>query len=325
MDKISFFLLNVFVNSFLAFITALILIEGVIFLFRIRQGRVAALLRMIPILKLPLDLSLYDFSRWCYAHGVNPFFCPEGSRAISVFFGTITGLEFTALGDLTFTVADVIAYSLSPLLLKLFVFLFSLLTAVSLIRKGMHYYKSAKEINSIAVEPDVREIENPILKQRVKRYQIAVSAGSPFVAGFLSYVVYVPGQITGKEYEAVLAHEVEHIRHKDSLVRLTLDIVESVFWWVPTKRLRGRIEEGQEVGCDLGSRRYGVDPLDLASAICKCARLTIKSPALGLTRHPIHNRINILLSSSLRTAPILVLLATGIGFLSILLGRFWIF
>jgi hypothetical protein len=52
-DKASFFILNIFLNSFLAFFTVAFLIESVIFLFRIRQGRVAATLRMIPIIKLP--------------------------------------------------------------------------------------------------------------------------------------------------------------------------------------------------------------------------------------------------------------------------------
>ena len=72
MDKASFFILNIFLNSFLAFVTVAFLIESIIFLFRIRQGRIAATFRMIPIIKLPLDLCLYDFSRWSYAQGINP-------------------------------------------------------------------------------------------------------------------------------------------------------------------------------------------------------------------------------------------------------------
>ncbi len=53
MDKWAFFILNIFVNSFFAFFTTAFLIEALLFLFRMRQRRGAAFLRMLPILKLP--------------------------------------------------------------------------------------------------------------------------------------------------------------------------------------------------------------------------------------------------------------------------------
>lgn len=92
MDKISFFILNFFLNSVLMFFKAVLLIEGIIFLFRIPQGRVAAFLRMVPIFKLPFDLCLYDFSRWSYTKGINPFHCEEGTRILSVIFCCRTNL-----------------------------------------------------------------------------------------------------------------------------------------------------------------------------------------------------------------------------------------
>lgn len=85
----------------------------------------------------------------------------------------------------------------------------------------------------------------------------------------ISLISFVANISKTQNYEAVLAHEIEHIRHKDSLTRLILDFIESIFWWVPTKWLHKRIEEGQEVGCDLKCKKYGIHPNDLASAICK--------------------------------------------------------
>src|ERR1700759_1725467 len=103
MDKFSFFLLNIFLNSLLAFFTAVVLVEVIIFLCRIRQGRVAAFLRMIPLLKLPFDLCLYNFSRWSYPQGITPLQCEEGTRTLSAKLHWMNcALEFTAPGNTTF-------------------------------------------------------------------------------------------------------------------------------------------------------------------------------------------------------------------------------
>jgi hypothetical protein len=122
MDSISFFLLNVFINSLLSFFTVVFLIEGIVFLFRIPQGRMAATLRMVPIFKLPFDLCLYDFSRWSYVQGINPLNSEEGTRSFSIMIGWIsevthwfylpihTHIQMTLPGDLSFTVADILGY-----------------------------------------------------------------------------------------------------------------------------------------------------------------------------------------------------------------------
>lgn len=131
-----------------------------------------------------------------------------------------------------------------------------------------------------------------------------------------------------------MAHELEHIRKKDSLVRFILDIIETIFWWVPTRWLRSRIEEGQEIACDLKCKKYDVDPIDLASAICKSAKYSKHKPnrifAHNLTKHgSALKRINILLQSNpirfKKVHFVCASLAVGIAFLVIFLGRFWTF
>ncbi len=305
MDKISFFILNVFLNSLLMFFTAVVLLEGLIFLLRIPQGRIAAFLRMIPIFKLPLDLYLYDFSRWSYAKGINPFHCEEGTRTLSVMFGWIneatdwfflpinSGIQFTVPGNMTFTLADVVGYSIDLKVLNIFTLFFITTSSVLLCRNFIRYYQSVKSLNSLAkiAQSTDRKTRNFSITSCLKDYRLQILTssslgGSPFVAGLTSYNVYVPEQLlkafSRREYEAVLAHEIEHIRHKDSLVRLILDLIESTFWWVPTKWLHKRIEEGQEVGCDLNCEKYGVHPNDLASAICKSVRHSINTPLIFL-------------------------------------------
>lgn len=356
MDKASFFILNIFLNSFLAFFTVAFLIETIIFLFRIRQGRVAATLRMIPIVKLPLDVCLYDFSRWSYAQGINPLNCEEGTRTLSatfgcvsqltdwLFFPTNSGIQLTIPGDLTFTLADLVGHTISPIILKGLVLMLMFVTVGFVIRKLFLYVHSLATLESLAKnsQPLYKKMRNLVLSSCIRKYKVKILTsptlvGSPFVAGLIFSVVYIPHHLSKilsrQEYEAVLAHEIEHVRYKDSLVRLTLDLIRTVFWWIPTKWLYNRIEEGQEVGCDLKCKKYGIDTNDLASALCKSAKYSINTPnhifAHQLAKHTILKRVNMLLQPhSIRFKKmrlIFTCLAFGIAFLVIFVGRFWIF
>jgi beta-lactamase regulating signal transducer with metallopeptidase domain len=356
MDKGSFFILNIFLNSLLAFFTVVFLIEGIIFLFRIQRGRVAATLRMIPIFKLLLDPFLYDFARWSYAQGINPLDCGEGTRVLSVTFGWMNYLahwslfpvysciELTVPGDRTFTPADIVGYTMNPIVLKFFVMLFVSFSVGFVIRRLRLYYRSLIALDSLlkSSRPLHRKFCNPILSSSIKRYGVQILTspilrGSPFVAGLISSVVYIPAyllkNLSRNEYEAVLAHEIEHVRYKDSLVRLILDFIGSIFWWVPTKWLCRRIEEDQELGCDLNCKKYGIDLINLASAICKSAKYSINTSnplfVQNLTKYTVLKRVSLLLQpTSIRFKKIRFVfgfLAIVIAFKVVFFGRFWTF
>lgn len=354
MDKLSFFILNIFINSFLAFLTVAFLIEVIIFLFRIRQGRAAAVFRMIPIIKLPLDLFLYDFSRWSYLQGVNPWNCEEGTRTLSVVFGGIhsmsnwfilpsaSGIQFTVSNNLTFTIADLICYAINPTILKIFALILLSVVACLVIRKSFKYYLSQITLESLAKDsqPLCKKMRNSALYTCLDKYKVKILTSSnlhdsPFVAGLISSFIYIPEHLlkdlSKKEYEAILAHEIEHIRYKDNLVRLTLDLIRTFYWWIPTKWLYDLIEEGQEVGCDSQCKKYGIDSTSLATALCKSAKYSINTHifALHFTKHRIFKRINILLQPPCirfkKTRLALINIAFGIAFLMIFLGKFWTF
>jgi beta-lactamase regulating signal transducer with metallopeptidase domain len=357
MEQLSFFLLNIVLNSLLAFLTTLFLIEILIGLFRVKQGRYASYLRMIPIVKLALDPFLYDFSRWSYLQGINPLLCEEGSRTIGVFFGLfpyinewlalplLSGIQMTAPGNLTFTLADMIAYITPPLLLHSFAFIFLFVTVMILVKRLTGYLCGVEQLNRLTAWKgrSLKKVRNSALNHILKKYSLKVNVlpdlkGSPFVAGLLSSTIFFPQGLSRllsqKEYEAALAHEVEHIRHKDNLVRLTLTIICSMFWWIPTHWLRNRIEEGLEIGCDHDCKKYHVDPVDLAAAICKSARHNVQNVSPLLTYHlakghQLHRRIDILLAQTStrfkKTRFVLAAVAACVAIFGIFLGRYWIF
>ena len=362
MDKVSFFVFNIFINSLLAFFTVTLLVEGIVFLCRIRQGRFAAILRMVPLLKLPLDLFSYDFSKWAFTHGINPLTCEKGSRTFSVmlsggdflgmgwtnsasnFLPVSSYIKFIAQGNTTFTIADVIGQFINSSLLNSLCLCLLLLSIGCVIKKIFMYRHFAKTLKPLEKNQQYghRKIRNQFIKKLLKKdLSVIVTAsslsGTAFVAGLLSPTVYIPASLSKtllqKEYEAVLAHEVEHIRYKDTLIRFILDIIGSAFFWIPTRWLQKRIEDGQEIGCDLRCKNYKVKPIDLASAIFKSAKIS-NSPsrqsfAPHLAKHLIQTRVKLLLESNSNRFKklrfIFCCLAATFTFFCIFLGRFWTF
>jgi len=241
------------------------------------------------------------------------------SAADWLFLPITSGIQFTVPGNMTFTIADVIGQSINSICLNCFVVLLLLCSLKNLFLHSLQL------------------LANGLKKNRRQVVVTSSFTGSPFVTGLTSPIIYIPASLaknlSGKEYEAILAHEMEHIRHKDCFVRFILNCISALFWWVPTKWLQKRIVEGQEVGCDLKCKSYGVNSIDLASAICKSAKNSLKISdqpfAYHLAKHPIQRRINLLLKSApmrlRKTRLVFCFLAAGIAFLVILAGKFWTF
>ena len=148
------------------------------------------MLRMIPIVKLPLDLFLYDFTKWSYSHGVDPLLCATGTRTLSVMLGWISpsidrsflpmnsGIQFSVPGDMTFTVADVIGRSMNPLFLKCLMVGVLLGSAYFLIKKLTEYKHFAALLHFSAKAQQNKKIRNFSLKHSLKKSQIQSASTS---------------------------------------------------------------------------------------------------------------------------------------------------
>ena len=81
---ISLFIFDVFINAIFSFFTAALLIE--LFLLFVSNPRLRYLGRLIPPLKLFIDLALYNYSNWAL-YSANPLTAAPGSRMITLAFG----------------------------------------------------------------------------------------------------------------------------------------------------------------------------------------------------------------------------------------------
>ena len=105
----------------------------------------------------------------------------------------------------------------------------------------------------------------------------------PGVVGFRRPVVIVPEgiaeQLSPAEWQAVLAHELGHIRRRDNLTGLVHMLVQALFWFHPLVWWLGdRLVTEREQACDEGVVGAGADAHTYAEGILKVCRLYVRRP-----------------------------------------------
>lgn len=139
--------------------------------------------------------------------------------------------------------------------------------------------------------------------------------------------------LSGEEVEAIIVHEMAHLRWKDCVVRLVCSWITALFWWIPTRWWQKRIEEAQELAADAAIHKAGISGVVLAGAILKTAQ-SIKRhkflPAFSLVgdKSPLTKRVGMILKGP-RSLPIgFSVVQYGLllsVLVSILFGTLWIF
>ncbi len=127
---------------------------------------------------------------------------------------------------------------------------------------------------------------------------ISALADGPSVVGFLRPVILLPAAtilgLPSEQLEAVLAHELAHIRRYDYVVNMVQVLAEALLfyhpavWWTS-----GRIRRERELCCDDEAVRVCGDALRYARALTALERIRVMTPslALGGTDGPLAYRI----------------------------------
>lgn len=105
----------------------------------------------------------------------------------------------------------------------------------------------------------------------------------PGVVGVLRPVLLlpedIPKRLSPSQLEAVLAHELSHIKRRDNLTAAIHMVVEAVFWFHPFVWWIGaRLVEERERACDEAVLSLGGEPRDYADAIVSVCKLYVESP-----------------------------------------------
>lgn len=161
-----------------------------------------------------------------------------------------------------------------------------------------------------------------------------VSPGTlePGIYGIARPVLLWPGSIgsrlSDRQIEAIVAHELAHVRRRDNLTAAVHMVVQGVFWFHPGVWWLGvRLVDERERACDQAVIRMGSEPDVYAEGILKTVQFYLESPLAcvsGVTGSDLkqriedimHNRAGIVLASwqkALLAAAAIVTLAAPIA------------
>lgn len=110
---------------------------------------------------------------------------------------------------------------------------------------------------------------------------------SPVTVGYLKPVILLPvaalSNLSTQQVEAILLHELSHIRRYDYLVNFLVSIISTFLYFNPfVKQFTRAIEEERENCCDQLVLQFGYDKLGYASALLILEKLSVLRHALAL-------------------------------------------
>lgn len=327
-------LAHFFLSSLLVFTITAGLMEFGLWFFRVKNSRLKSICRLLPILKLPLDLLLYKFSAWNIFMNFNPFSCQFYIEKMLVELMPSAWTEGVATRTSS-PLASFIAHYIPSGILQLVVGGVAAISIGLLLKKLFQCLLVLKELRNMRMKavPSKKSIENPLLRQELvkNKVQILVSdvASMPMATG--SHFIIVPStleqMLSQEEFESVIGHELAHLRWKDPLFKILSLVITSTFWWIPTKWWVSRLHNDQEEASDAEiSANYGLDKWALASAIIKIIKRPYETEEvvchLASPKSSLVKRFQTLLSER----PLTDNISSGLGALvsALALIAFWI-
>ncbi|MEZ5318030.1 MAG: M56 family metallopeptidase [Vicinamibacterales bacterium] len=160
-----------------------------------------------------------------------------------------------------------------------------------------------------AIQVLVRRVAAHLALERIVRVCESSAVSVPMIVGWMKPVVLLPASalsgLTPGQIEALVAHELAHVRRHDYLVNLVQSAVETLLFYHPAVWwLSRRIRAEREHCCD--DLAVGVsDRLTYATALAELARLNVPAGvALAATDGSLTDRVRRILGQPRREAPV---------------------
>lgn len=270
-----FFLLSILISSFLAFFTVAFAVEISMMIFRIKQHRIRSLLRLLPFISLIIDLL---FNQYSLVSWLNPLNCSSCMQKLFLEVFVPHLKSYLAENQLSLLCHLGCVYH-SSVFSAIFISL-GALCLIFVLSKFIQAFFLTYPLHSIAKramihKPLINSMQLNLMLQKNK-VNIYVSHETLIPLTIYPNIIIIPQKtieiLSQDEFEAVIAHEWEHIKYKDPLTRLVYHLVAAFFWWIPTRAWIKKIEEEQELACDQNVAKYGISVDSIASALCKVAK-----------------------------------------------------
>jgi bla regulator protein BlaR1 len=135
---------------------------------------------------------------------------------------------------------------------------------------------------------------------------------SPVTIGFLKPVILVPlaaiNHLSSQQMEAVLLHELSHIRRYDYLVNLVINFIQTILYFNPfVKAFVKIVEREREKSCDQMVLQFQYDSYEYATALLTLEKTNhdFKPLALGATgqKNDLLQRMELIMGVKTKSAP----------------------
>lgn len=274
-----FFLLSILISAIIAFVTMAFVVEmSLVFLkkcTKLNTGRLRALLRCIPFMSLLIDLTANSLSIGYLLNPLNCSSCVQKLILNTFFPGFKAFLDAQQISLLRY-----LGENTSHAIFEVVGITLVGITTCLLLKRLVEAFLVRKMLQKMTCEGEVycTPIKNILLAEALQDTGVKIIVSKEIDVPLAAYsnMIFIPkvikDEFTTSEFEAILAHELEHIVWKDPMVRFLSRLISSIFWWVPSSSWRTKLEFEQEVACDQSIVRYGFKEASLASAILKVSR-----------------------------------------------------
>lgn len=277
---------NLLANATFSLVCGLIVVGLLIWIFRVGTDHSRLFLLSLPFVKIIYDLIRGVPQGSVLFSGVDPFSLPGGNQTFSIGAGIsnwsffmnavftvrdLSGKAYAAsAGDYLLILSQQKLGALAPFIIVSSVLSISSFLLLRRVVKGISFELERRKNRRLSETMDSIALG----WRRVDVYRSAFDSGSPFTGGIIRPYICLPtdadSRLTDSERNAVLAHELGHIRNADVLITILIQTMGDLFWFVPGYRwLSRRLERLREILADQYAVRSGVGASVLASVLIK--------------------------------------------------------
>lgn len=171
--------------------------------------------------------------------------------------------------------------------------IYLLMVTALLLQFFSHYYKANQLITtglskiSARLRLHVYELSQQLGIRRKVQVWVSAFVDTPMVIGFFTPVILMPmasiNRLSVQQLEAILLHELAHIKRNDYLVNVYVAITAILFFFNPFSRmLVNAIKRERENSCDDWVLQFRFDPYQYASALLTLEKSRTSESLVGL-------------------------------------------
>ncbi len=283
---------NLIINAVCSFAAGVVIVAAVIRVFRIANNRWKLLFLLLPYFKIIWDMRRgIPSSSVLFSGGINALSFPPKGQTLSIGAGfsdlvpVFSFMAFSAKDVSGKTHSTSLADYIAAFLVKYvdpsaprLVLITMIVTSFLLVSRRICFVAQFN-IKRRRQRVNDSSLESIRLRFRtVDLYSSAAYVGTPFTGGFFFPYICIPAstqkQLSKAEVDAVVQHEVAHVRHFDALATFLVKTLGDIFWFIPFYRLLShRIDRLRELLADQRAQKMGASGAHLASALLKLKKM----------------------------------------------------